>query len=323
VSREKLRHQQETSSLEFMELLAIRPGMTVVDIGAGTGQQAIAIAERVGDTGKVFATEIRADLVELMKIAAATRGLRNLTPVLVRAPGLDAFYSLHTYDLILMNNVSVARKVDAQYFAALHPLLKPGGRLVQNVDYPRPFYPPFERSDFTDLRGFMTSLASEPLDSPYLDVLPGPVLVRLLALGGDEPAPELADAIIKALNDALLDPQFVYRFVDGGRFIDDRFPSQLEADRAILLLDSLLDHVKLTTSSIAIEDACRLNNRLFVRRFQSFLDPAWLAPNWRGKPYGEAAEQRARNLELLQQAGWSLRTESWDIVPFHYVWVLD
>ena len=321
--REKLRHRQETSSQAFWDVLAIQPGMTVLDIGAGTGQQAMAMAEKLDGTGRVFATDVKPGMVEAMKKGAAYRGLKNVTPVLVSAPGLDPFYFQQTYDLILMNNTHPARHVDETYFAQLHPLLKPRGRLVQNLDYPRPFYPPFAREDFTDLRGFMAALAAEPPESPYLDVLPAPLGLQLAALQGAEPEPELAEAVIKALNAALLDPQFLFRFVDHGKFIDDTFPSELEADRATLLLDSLTDHVRVSRTSIWIEDACRLNNRLFVRRFQPYLDPVWLAPNWRGKSYGEAWTQRLRNLELLQKAGWSLKMESWDIVPYHYVWVLQ
>src|SRR5512136_3014849 len=40
-----------------MKLLAIRPGMTILDVGAGTGQFAFEFARRMNGTGMVYATD--------------------------------------------------------------------------------------------------------------------------------------------------------------------------------------------------------------------------------------------------------------------------
>ena len=46
------------------EVLELRPGMTVADVGAGDGSYSVFLAEQVGDSGRVFATEVDPDLVD-------------------------------------------------------------------------------------------------------------------------------------------------------------------------------------------------------------------------------------------------------------------
>ena len=46
------------------EVLELRPGMTVADIGAGDGSYSVFLAEQVGGSGRVFATEVDPDLVD-------------------------------------------------------------------------------------------------------------------------------------------------------------------------------------------------------------------------------------------------------------------
>ena len=64
------------------EVLPIRTGMKVADVGAGDGEWSLAIAERVGDDGHVFATEV--DESELQKIEREVQrsGLTNITMVI-------------------------------------------------------------------------------------------------------------------------------------------------------------------------------------------------------------------------------------------------
>src|SRR6516165_6661102 len=49
---------------EILDMLAIRPGATVAEIGAGNGAMAVRIAKKLGPGGRVFATEIDPALME-------------------------------------------------------------------------------------------------------------------------------------------------------------------------------------------------------------------------------------------------------------------
>jgi ubiquinone/menaquinone biosynthesis C-methylase UbiE len=65
----------------ILAALALAPGMTVADVGAGDGRFSVILAQGVGPAGRVYATEV--DPAEIDKIAARARdeGLGNLTAV--------------------------------------------------------------------------------------------------------------------------------------------------------------------------------------------------------------------------------------------------
>src|SRR5215472_4852475 len=66
---------------EIAEMLAIKPGSTVAEIGAGNGAMAVRMAKKVGLAGRVFATEIDPALVKKIRRRARKAGLNNVTVV--------------------------------------------------------------------------------------------------------------------------------------------------------------------------------------------------------------------------------------------------
>ncbi len=54
------------------------PGMSVADLGAGTGFYSIEAARLVGSTGKVYAVEVQKDLLEKLKTNARNEHLLNI-----------------------------------------------------------------------------------------------------------------------------------------------------------------------------------------------------------------------------------------------------
>src|SRR5215469_13821831 len=52
---------------EIVEMLAIKPGATVAEIGAGDGAMAVRVAKQLGRNGRVFATEINPALMEQIR----------------------------------------------------------------------------------------------------------------------------------------------------------------------------------------------------------------------------------------------------------------
>src|SRR5690606_33096795 len=60
------------------EVLALRPGMSVADVGAGNGQLTLALAREVGPTGRVFATEIDSERVAALRATVEKHNLRNV-----------------------------------------------------------------------------------------------------------------------------------------------------------------------------------------------------------------------------------------------------
>jgi ubiquinone/menaquinone biosynthesis C-methylase UbiE len=63
------------------ELLELREGSTVADIGAGSGPLTIRVAQRVGPSGRVFSTDVNPERLTEIREAVAKAGLSNVTVV--------------------------------------------------------------------------------------------------------------------------------------------------------------------------------------------------------------------------------------------------
>src|SRR5688572_23453245 len=63
-------------------VLGLRPGMNVADVGAGAGKYTVGLAREVGDTGRVYATEIEQRHLDAIRERMATEKLGNVTTVL-------------------------------------------------------------------------------------------------------------------------------------------------------------------------------------------------------------------------------------------------
>jgi SAM-dependent methyltransferase len=72
-----------------VERLGIRPGMRVLDLGAGTGDQTMLLAPLVGLSGSVLATDISAAMLDVLAEEAAAAGMANVETVAGDAAALD------------------------------------------------------------------------------------------------------------------------------------------------------------------------------------------------------------------------------------------
>ncbi len=87
-----------------MDVLRIREGSTVADIGAGSGWFTVRAAQRVGRNGLVYAVEINRDYLKYIEARAVREKLLNIRPVLgqednplLPEQSLDAGLILKTY----------------------------------------------------------------------------------------------------------------------------------------------------------------------------------------------------------------------------------
>jgi len=118
---------------EIAEMLAVEPGSTVAEIGAGHGEMAVRMAEKVGPAGHVYATEIDPDRVADIQKRVAEAGLANVTVVAATATdtGLPAGSCDAAYMIGVYHHMTDPAATDASLFRSL----KPGGRLLIN-DFP-------------------------------------------------------------------------------------------------------------------------------------------------------------------------------------------
>ncbi|MEM0129406.1 MAG: methyltransferase domain-containing protein [Thermoplasmata archaeon] len=124
------------------DAVGLRPGETVVDVGAGTGFFALPAAERVGPEGRVYAVDLSAELVALIEERARRRGLPAVrvvqsTPDRIPLPDRIA-------DVVLLANV--LHDIPRSTLTEAVRLLRADGRMV-NVDWKKaetPGGPPVE-----------------------------------------------------------------------------------------------------------------------------------------------------------------------------------
>jgi predicted methyltransferase len=114
-------------------LLALEPGMTVAEVGAGDGDFTFEFARRVGPDGRVYATEIEAEKRDAIAAEATARGLANVTVLeaQVASTGLPAGCCRAAFMRHVYHHLTEPAALDADLLRALEP-----GALFLVVDFP-------------------------------------------------------------------------------------------------------------------------------------------------------------------------------------------
>lgn len=113
---------------EILKAMDLKPGMVVVDIGAGDGYFTRRFALVVGPDGKAIGVEIDSSKVREMTEDAKERGLSNYEARLVKAD--DPQLAPRSADVIFLCNTYHHIEGRVPYFARVKSALKPGGRLL-------------------------------------------------------------------------------------------------------------------------------------------------------------------------------------------------
>jgi ubiquinone/menaquinone biosynthesis C-methylase UbiE len=108
--------------------MQIAPGMTVADIGAGSGYFTERLARLVGPTGRVFATDIQQGMIDLLKRRLSGRKIQNVT--VIRSEPSNPLLPAGTIDLALMVDVYHELGDPQTVLGHIRSSLKPDGRLV-------------------------------------------------------------------------------------------------------------------------------------------------------------------------------------------------
>ncbi len=113
---------------EVLAKLALKPGMAVADIGAGSGLFTRPIAKAVAPSGKVYAVDIQQDLLDYINKRDKDENIRNVQTVLgaYDDPKLPA----RNIDLAFINDVLHHIEKRAAYLKALGTYMKPSGRIA-------------------------------------------------------------------------------------------------------------------------------------------------------------------------------------------------
>jgi ubiquinone/menaquinone biosynthesis C-methylase UbiE len=109
-----------------MDLLGVRSGSSVADIGAGSGWFTVRAATRVGEAGKVYAEDINPKAVEYIEQRAQKEKLANIHTVLGTAD--DPKLPPESVDAVLMLKVYHEIAHPLVLLGNLKPALKPGAK---------------------------------------------------------------------------------------------------------------------------------------------------------------------------------------------------
>ena len=118
---------------QLVQLLELKPGMTVADVGAGFGAWTMRLARWIGPAGRVYATDLGAAQLAALRDSVQREGLGNVTVL----AGAVATTNLPEgcCDAIVIRDAYHHLTQPEAIIRSLAASLKPGGRLAV-IDFP-------------------------------------------------------------------------------------------------------------------------------------------------------------------------------------------
>ena len=126
---ERPERESEENVEGALNAIGLRPGMTVAEVGAGTGYVALRMAKRVAPGGKVYANDIQPAMLEMLRRNAAKARITNVETVL--GSESDPKFPPGRMDLIILVDVYHEFSQPQKMLSGIRAALKPDGRLVQ------------------------------------------------------------------------------------------------------------------------------------------------------------------------------------------------
>ncbi len=112
----------------LIELLELKPGTTVAEIGAGKGRMTVRLAEYLGPDGHVYATELEGPILEKLRNNIASAGFENMT--IVGGEEADTNLPAACCDAIFMSKVYHHFTDPTAMNRSTYEALRAGGRLA-------------------------------------------------------------------------------------------------------------------------------------------------------------------------------------------------
>lgn len=121
----RVEEEQPYKVLEYMQL---KPGMTVADIGCGSGYYARKIAKEVGPNGTVYGVDIQPEMIEYLIEFCREEEITNVTPIL--SSDKDPKLPKGEIDWMIMADVYHEFQYPEEMLAKMREALAPGGKVA-------------------------------------------------------------------------------------------------------------------------------------------------------------------------------------------------
>ena len=122
------RRDEADEAGQLVRALEIRPGMTIADVGAGSGYHTLRLAPVVGPSGRIIAQDVEARYLMNLAKAVQAAGLRNVT--LALGDPHDPRLPEASVDLAILVHMYHEVSQPYAFLYNLAPAVKPGGRVA-------------------------------------------------------------------------------------------------------------------------------------------------------------------------------------------------
>jgi SAM-dependent methyltransferase len=126
------RRDAEAEAPKLVDVLGLKPGMAVADVGSGGGAMTVVLGHWIG-SGHVFATDVTANALRMTREYAKKEGLANVTVIEGAADRTNLPDAC--CDAVFLRNVFHHVTDPVPFNKSLYASLKPGGRLAI-IDFP-------------------------------------------------------------------------------------------------------------------------------------------------------------------------------------------
>ena len=112
----------------ILDLAAVQPGSRVLDVAAGTGEQTLMAARRVGPTGYVLATDHSSSMLNVAAEAVRKEGLKNVETRVMNAE--DLVLDADSFDAVICRMALMLFPNPAKALTEMRRVLRPGGKVA-------------------------------------------------------------------------------------------------------------------------------------------------------------------------------------------------
>lgn len=124
---ERKEREIEENTSQLLKNLAVKPGMLIADVGAGSGYHSALLSKMVGN-GKVFAVDVEPEMIAYLNARIKRENLSRIVPVLCTEKNVTL--PENAIDLILLVDVYHEFSYPYEMALSMFNVLKPGGKLV-------------------------------------------------------------------------------------------------------------------------------------------------------------------------------------------------